>query len=69
MKAVLDHVGIAVEDIQKAIAFYGEALGLEVHAPEEVASERVRVHAVPVGGSWLELLESTQFRDRVGRID
>ena len=59
MKAVLDHVGIAVQDIQKAIAFYGEALGLEVHAPEEVASERVRVHAVPVGGSWLELLEAT----------
>jgi methylmalonyl-CoA epimerase len=59
MKVVLDHVGIAVQDIQKAIAFYGEALGLEVHGPEEVAGERVRVHAVPVGGSWLELLEAT----------
>jgi methylmalonyl-CoA epimerase len=59
MKAVLDHVGIAVQDIQKAIAFYGEALGLEVLGPQEVASERVRVRAVPVGGSWLELLEAT----------
>jgi len=59
MKAVLDHIGIAVQDVQKAIAFYGEALGLEVHAPEEVPSERVRVHGVPVGGPWLELLEAT----------
>ena len=38
MKAVLDHIGIAVQDIEKAIAFYGEALGLEVQAPEEVVS-------------------------------
>src|SRR5688572_7351006 len=59
MKAVLDHVGIAVQDIQKALAFYREGLGLDVHAPEEVASERVRVHAVPVGQPWLELLEAT----------
>ena len=42
MKAILDHVGIAVQDIEKAIAFYREALGLEVDAPEEVATERVR---------------------------
>ena len=59
MKAILDHVGIAVQDIAKAIAFYGEALGLEVRAPEEVATERVRARSVPVGGPSLELLEAT----------
>jgi methylmalonyl-CoA epimerase len=59
MRAILDHVGIAVQDMQKAVAFYGEALGLEVHAPEDVPTERVRVRAVPVGGSTLELLEAT----------
>ncbi len=37
MKAVLDHVGIAVGDIDKALAFYRDALGLHVEAPEEVA--------------------------------
>ena len=36
MKAVLDHIGIAVQDIDKALAFYRDALGLEVEAPEEV---------------------------------
>ena len=59
MKAVLDHVGIAVQDIQKALAFYREALGLEVEAPEEVVTERVRARAIPVGGPSLELLEAT----------
>ena len=59
MKAVLDHVGIAVQDIEKALAFYGDALGLEVEAPEEVATERVRARAIPVGGPSLELLEAT----------
>ena len=48
MKAVLDHIGIAVQDIQKAIAFYGEALGLEVHAPEEVR-KRARARARRAG--------------------
>ena len=60
MKAVLDHVGIAVEDLAAALAFYRDALGLEVEAPEEVASQRVRAHFVPVGDSrTLELLEAT----------
>jgi methylmalonyl-CoA epimerase len=59
MKAVLDHVGIAVKDLAAALAFYRDALGLEIEAPEEVASQRVRAHFVPVGESKLELLEAT----------
>ena len=59
MKAVLDHVGIAVKDLGAALAFYRDALGLEVEPPEEVASQRVRAHFIPVGGSSLELLEAT----------
>jgi methylmalonyl-CoA epimerase len=59
MRAVLDHVGIAVDDVDKALAFYKEALGLEVEAPEDVPTERVRARAVPVGGPSLELLEAT----------
>src|SRR3982074_2746510 len=59
MKAVLDHVGIAVKDLAAALAFYKDALGLEIEAPEEVATERVRAHFIPVGESKLELLEAT----------
>src|SRR6185436_18389191 len=65
MKAVLDHIGIAVKDVAAALAFYRDALGLEVEAPEDVASQRVRAHFLPVGApndphaAKLELLEAT----------
>ena len=59
MKAVLDHVGIAVKDLNAALAFYRDALGLEIEQPEEVGSQRVRAHFVPVGDASVELLEPT----------
>ena len=59
MKAVLDHVGIAVAHIDEALSFYRDALGLDVASVEDVASQRVRAHFVPTGGTSLELLEGT----------
>ena len=69
MKAILDHVGIAVKDLSAALAFYRDALGLHVEVPEEVASQSVRAHFIPVDdradrgagspGVKLELLEAT----------
>jgi len=59
MKAWLDHVGIAVRDVSEALAFYRDALGLEIEGTEDVASQRVRAHFVRVGEAALELLEGT----------
>ena len=59
MKARLDHIGIAVTNIDDALAFYRDALGLEIEAPEEVASQRVRARFIPAGEAALELLEAT----------
>jgi len=59
MKAVLDHVGIAVSDLPAALAFYRDALGLEIEAPEEVTSQHVRARFIPTGQASLELLEAT----------
>ena len=59
MKVTLDHIGIAVADLAAALAFYRDALGLEIEAPEEVASQRVRAHFIPAGDAALELLEAT----------
>jgi len=58
-KMTLDHIGIAVADLDQALAFYRDALGLEIEAPEEVPSQRVRARFVPVGDVALELLEPT----------
>jgi LAO/AO transport system kinase len=65
--AVLDHVGIAVQDIDKALAFYRDALGLDIEAPEEVPSQRVRAHFIPVGDSSIELLEATASDSAIAR--
>jgi methylmalonyl-CoA epimerase len=59
LKATLDHIGIAVSNIDDALAFYRDALGLEIEAPEDVPSQRVRAHFVPAGEAALELLEAT----------
>jgi methylmalonyl-CoA epimerase len=59
MRAVLDHIGIAVRDLAAALAFYRDALGLVVEAPEEVTAQHVRAHFIPVGETQLELLEAT----------
>jgi methylmalonyl-CoA epimerase len=59
MKAVLDHVGIAVADVRVAFDFFRDALGLHVESAEDVPSQRVRAHFIPVGEATLELLEAT----------
>lgn len=68
MKAVLDHVGIAVDDLDAALAFYTDALGLEVEATEDVPSQGVRAHFVRVGAAALELLEATTEESPVRRF-
>jgi methylmalonyl-CoA epimerase len=67
MKATLDHIGIAVSNLTEALAFYRDALGLEVESPEEVPSQRVRAHFIPVGESAIELLEATAEDSPIAR--
>ena len=59
MKAVLDHVGIAVSDLQASLAFFRDVLGLHVEASEEIASQRVRATFLNTGQSTFEMLEAT----------
>ncbi len=54
----LDHIGIAVASIDERLEFY-RAIGLAVDGREEVASEKVRVAFLPIGGTRIELLEPT----------
>ena len=59
MKIVLDHVGIAVEDLETSLVFFRDALGLEVEQPEDVPSQKVRAQFIGTGPSSLELLQAT----------
>ncbi|MGB9840942.1 methylmalonyl-CoA epimerase [Thermovenabulum sp.] len=55
----MDHIGIAVKDLEEAKKIYTDLLGLEVHGEEIVEEQKVKVVFIPVGDSEVELLEST----------
>ena len=55
----IDHIGIAVESIEKWIGFYKDVLGLEYDGSEEVVEQKVRVAFLKIGESRIELLEPT----------
>jgi len=60
MKALkIDHIGIAVKNLDETISFYRDVLGLEVGGTEIVEEQKVKVAFLPVGDSEVELLEST----------
>lgn len=54
----IDHLGIAVPSLEETLAFYRDALGLEVSSTEVVEDQGVRVAMLPVGESRVELLEA-----------
>ena len=68
MKAVLDHIGIAVQDLDQALAFYQDALGLDVEVPEEIVSQKIKAHLIPLGQSSLELLEATSPKSPIAKF-
>ena len=55
----VDHIGIAVKDIEQAKKFYTEFLGMKALGEEVVEEQKVKVCFIPCGDSEIELLEST----------
>jgi methylmalonyl-CoA/ethylmalonyl-CoA epimerase len=67
MTAKLDHLAIAVPDLDAALTFYRDALGLDVEHVEDVASEGVRIAFLPLqSGTRIELVQPT--RDDTGIV-
>ncbi len=53
----LDHIGIAVKNLDEAIKFYRDILGLELVEVEEVPEEKVKIAMFKVGSVYIELLQ------------
>lgn len=64
----IDHVGIAVSDLEKAVEFYKDQLGLDFKGTEVVDEQKVKVAFFPVGESKIELLEPTDPDGPVGKF-
>ena len=55
----VDHIGVAVSNLEEALKIYTDVLGLKLHGAEVVEQQKVRVAFMPVGDTEIELLEST----------
>ncbi|PKM70828.1 MAG: methylmalonyl-CoA epimerase [Firmicutes bacterium HGW-Firmicutes-18] len=59
MVTKIDHIGVAVKNLEESLKFYQETLGLELHGVEIVEEQKVKVAFLPIGDTEIELLEST----------
>ena len=53
----IDHIAIAVKDIQEASTFFTDVLGLDVSPPEDVVEQKTRVAFIEVGEVRVELVQ------------
>lgn len=59
MPQKINHIGVAVHDIEEAAKFYTEALGLTLGGIEEVPDQKVKVAFLPIGEVRIELIQPT----------
>jgi len=63
----IEHIGIAVTNLDESIAYYQNVMGLKCYAIEEVADQKVRTAFFKVGDTKIELLESTDPQGPIGK--
>jgi methylmalonyl-CoA epimerase len=68
MLSTIDHVGVAVEDIESAVALYRDVLGMPLVHRERVAEQGVEAALLDVGDGHVELLQPLGPDTPVGRF-
>ena len=64
----IEHIGIAVKSLERAIPLYEEVFGLKCYAIEEVADQKVKTAFFRLGETKIELLESTSPDGPMGKF-
>lgn len=65
---MIEHIGIAVKNLEASIKYYEDVLGLKCYAVEEVKDQKVRTAFFIIGQTKLELLESTEPSGPIGKF-
>lgn len=68
MTGKINHIGIAVKNLETSMTLYRDVLGMSFEGTEEVTDQRVRVAFFSVGESRIELLEPTTPDSPVARF-
>jgi methylmalonyl-CoA/ethylmalonyl-CoA epimerase len=64
----IEHIGIAVKNLEESISYYENVLGLSCYAVEEVKDQKVKTAFFMVGQTKIELLESTDPEGPIGKF-
>ncbi len=64
----IEHIGIAVKDLEKSNALFKQLLGEPHYKTEEVTSEGVKTSFFKVGSNKIELLEATNSKSPIAKF-
>ncbi len=64
----IDHIAIAVENLDEALALYESALGLRAARREQIPAFGVETATIPVGDTAIELLEGTSDESAIRKF-
>ncbi len=64
----IEHIGIAVQNLEESLKFYQEILGLEFLKKEKVESQGVNIAFLEIGESKIELLEPLNEESTIARF-
>jgi methylmalonyl-CoA/ethylmalonyl-CoA epimerase len=64
----LDHIGIAVNDIQNALELFENALGMRLDHVSDEEGGKTRVAFMPIGGSDVELVEPLESESGLAKF-
>ncbi|MGB5665859.1 MAG: VOC family protein, partial [Maribacter sp.] len=64
----IEHIGIAVDNLEESIKYYEGVLGMKCYSIEEVVDQKVKTAFFLVGNTKIELLESTSPEGPIGKF-
>jgi methylmalonyl-CoA/ethylmalonyl-CoA epimerase len=63
----LNHVAVVVADVNAALAFWRDALGLELAGVKEMPSQKSKIAFLPLAGSEIELVQPTDGESGIAK--